>query len=513
MTTKTTPESSTPKFSSAVPLSSPPSTDAPTDGPKVVKWIQSNCVYGEGDKFGQPVRLDRFQKHFLYHLYELKADGSRRYRRALLEVPKGNGKTPISAWVGLYELCGPGRKSPVIPVAAASYSQADLLFGDMRTAVSESPTLSQVLEAFEGEIQIKGGAGRAYKVAAVAGTNDGQRPSCFLADEIHEWTGRKERVHLVIGNGCAKRDGSLQLNTTTPGFDIDSMAGRMHQYGLKVNAGEVVDDEFLFVWYGADETLYDLDDPDQLEAAIRAANPAAESFLNVADVKSRYYQIPRSEFCRYHLGQWTRSQEYWFPPGAWEACAKPGQSIPDGARVVLGFDGSFNNDSTALVACSLPTDDDYPHLEVVEAWEIPEGARPDWSVPIVDVEEMIRQACRRWDVVEIACDPYRWQRSLAILQSEGLPVIEFPQRMSHMTPATGAFFEATMNRQLSHSGDPRMDRHIANCVLKVDSSGQRLSKDAKGSPRKIDLAIAGVMAFARAFAVGNAPGEQEMHIW
>ena len=62
---------------------------------------------------------------------------------------------------------------------------------------------------FEGEIQVKDGPGRAYKIAAIAGTNDGQRPSTFLADEIHEWVGgNKERVHLVISNGCGKRDGS-----------------------------------------------------------------------------------------------------------------------------------------------------------------------------------------------------------------------------------------------------------------------------------------------------------------
>jgi phage terminase large subunit-like protein len=37
-----------------------------------------------------------------------------------------------------------------------------------------------------------------------------------------------------------------------------------------------------------------------------------------------------------------------------------------------------------------------------------------------------------------------------------------------------------------------------NAVLKTDNRGQRLSKDARFSARKIDLAVAAVMAFDRA---------------
>ncbi|HWS94468.1 MAG TPA: terminase large subunit, partial [Mycobacterium sp.] len=228
------------------PLSAPPLTDAPSDGPRAANWIQRNCVYGEGDHWGEPVRLETFQKLFLCWLFEKRPDGRYRYRRALLEVPKGNGKTSLAAWIGAYQLAH--QRSAVIPVAAASYDQAEILFGDLRSTVTESPTLPQVMVAFEGEVQLKNGPGRAYKVAAIAGTNDGMRPSTFLADEIHEWSqGSRERVHLVISNGTAKRDGSLVLNTTTPGWDLETLAGKMHNHALAVNSGEITDDEFLFV--------------------------------------------------------------------------------------------------------------------------------------------------------------------------------------------------------------------------------------------------------------------------
>jgi phage terminase large subunit-like protein len=489
------------------PRSAPPLTDADSDGPKVIAWIESNCVYGEGDKFGKPVRLELFQKIFLIWLFEKRSDGRLRYRRALLEVPKGNGKTPISAWVGAYRLAT--RPSAVIPVAAASYDQAELLFGDLRSAISESPTLKHTMETFEGEIQVKGSPSRAYKVAAIAGTNDGQRPDTFLADELHEWVGNKERVHLVIGNGCSKRAGALILNTTTPGVDPESLAGKLHEYGLKVNSGEIDDDEFLFVWWGVDPEKYNLNEPIQLAKAIRDANPAADLFLSVQDVLARYRQIPINEFLRYHLAVWTTTDEAWLPPGAWDKCADP-HPIPAGAEVTLGFDGSFNNDSTALVVSTIAPK---PHLDVVELWERPDTADQEWRVSIADVEAKIRESCKRWSVKEIVCDPFRWARTYQALEAENLPVVEFPQTPSRMTPATQHFYESVINQQLTHSGDVRLARHVENAVLRSDSRGMRIYKESKHSSRKIDLAVAALMAVDRAAFLAAEPAVPFFASW
>jgi hypothetical protein len=162
--------------------------------------------------------------------------------------------------------------------------------------------------------------------------------------------------------------------------------------------------------------------------------------------------------------------------------------------VVLGFDGSHNSDSTAVVAVSCGP---IPHIDVVSCWERPETAGEDWKVPVLDVEQAIRAACRRWNVKEIVADPFRWQRSLQLLADEGLPIVEFPQTTSRMTPATQRFYEAVLNHGLTHSGDPRLARHVGNAVLKVDSRGQRITKETKYSSRKIDLAVSAVMALDR----------------
>ena len=41
-------------------------------------------------------------------------------------------------------------------------------------------------------------------------------------------------------------------------------------------------------------------------------------------------------------------------------------------------------------------------------------------------------------------------------------MVTFPQSSERMVPATQRFYEAVVNGQLTHSGDPRLARHIEN---------------------------------------------------
>ncbi|MDR3662222.1 MAG: terminase large subunit, partial [Mycobacterium sp.] len=232
------------------------------------------------------------------------------------------------------------------------------------------------------------------------------------------------------------------------------------------------------------------------------ANPAIacdEPFLAEDGLEAARRTLREPVFRQLRLGQWpSGAAGGWIPGDVWAECAVD-WDIPDGSEVCLGFDGSFSNDSTALVAVSVEADGDPLHVDVVECWERPDGtAGRDWRVPILDVENAIREACRRWQVREIACDPFRWARTYQVLEDEGLPIVEYPQSASRMTPATQRFYEAVVNGTMTHSGDPRLARHIANAVLRADSRGTRILKEHKHSTRRIDLAVAAVMAFDRA---------------
>ena len=100
-------------------------------------------------------------------------------------------------------------------------------------------------------------------------------------------------------------------------------------------------------------------------------------------------------------------------------------------------------------------------------------------MPVADVEQTIRDACRRWQVVEIIADPFRWTRTLQALESERLPVVEFPHSPSRLTAATTDLYSAAVNGRLTPSGDPRLAAHVAAAVITEDARGMRLAKASR----------------------------------
>lgn len=501
-----------------------------------ITWAESMLVHGEGDLLGQPYRVPAWGRRAAYRILEF--DPNRLVMvgdveafayivsRVLAVCPKGSAKTEFIAALMLFLLAGPSlptpdgpvmRRSPNIPVAAGSWEQANKLFGDAATNMAKGTTdrpapLADYVECFDAEIQLKDGSGKLYRVAAVAGTNDGGLPTAGAADEIHEWTGRKRRVHLVLFQGLDKRANGLELNITTPDdADPESLLGELAAHGAKVASGEVDDPSFYYLHYGTDPKRVLLDaegnlDRDLLVAALEDATPAEwVSIEQRADniIRKKY---PLHEVRRYWLGAFARGEGHWLPEGAWEARAvNPGglgPPPPKGTPVVLAFDGSYRRDSTCIWGCTL---DGY--IFAVAAWERPDDAGPRWKVPRDEVKRAMADAMETWDVVELAPDPPGWSDEIEGWEATyGDVVVEFPtNQAARMAPACTRFYAAVAGGDedeaampLTHDGDPRLARHLRNAVTKRKPGGDVITKESLDSPRKIDIAIAAVVAFDRA---------------
>jgi phage terminase large subunit-like protein len=204
------------------------------------------------------------------------------------------------------------------------------------------------------------------------------------------------------------------------------------------------------------------------------------------------------------LNCWVSSQQAWLPQGAWDACRSSREFTPGKRGVVLGFDGSKTQDTTCLVAVTCDLE---PQVIVLGLWARPFDADADWEVPRGEVMDAIRHACHEYHVREVACDEYIWTSELNELEAEGIPIVVFPQTLTRMAPATQKFYEKVANRKISHDGNPNLAKHLDNAYLKSDSRGARLMKDSKNSRRKIDLAMAAVMAVDRADFWANEPLE------
>jgi phage terminase large subunit-like protein len=407
-------------------------------------------------------------------------------RQALVAIPAGNGKSTLAAAIGLYGLLADGVEGAQVLVVASDERQARIIFRTAKRMVELDRDLSARVQVFADHLLEPRTDSIFMALPADAGSLQGWDPSMALVDELHVVT---DDTFEAMSARAGKRDRSLLLAISTPPrAGDDGVMRRLVDHGR-----EGVDPSFYFAEFAAPAGCA-VDDED----AWTVANPALDDFLHRDALRATLPpKMRENAFRRYRLGQWVGVDDAWLPDGAWAACTDATRSIPDGAEVVLAFDGSFNGDTTVLTVATV---DQRPHIDLVELWEA-----AGTQVPIVDVEEAIRQACRRWRVLEIAADPFRWARSLQLLDGEGLPILEYPQSPGRMTPATSRFYEAVVNGQLTHSGDSRLARHIGNAILREDARGARLAKEKKDSPRRIDAAVAAVMAHDRAAALTGTP--------
>lgn len=466
------------------------------DGELYCRFVEAVCRVTKdsiASPAGELLKLRPWQRRTVGALRARRPDGRLRHRQALIGMARKNGKSGLAAGLALGGLVL-GPDGGEVYSCAADKEQARIVFGTARRMVELDPELSEMLKTYRDAIELPD-RGSVYRVlSAEAFTKEGLNPHEVYFDEVHAQPNRELWDVMALAMGARREPLMVGITTAGARFDSsgqDSLCYGLYEYGTRVALGEVVDPTFLMAWWepaaGVSADHRDID-------VWREANPGFDDLVAREDFESAIKRTPEPEFRIKRTNTWVVGGETWLPFGSWEAIESD-RAIPDGTPVVLGFDGSFNGDCTALVVASA----EQPlHVDVVELWERPRDATPDWQVPILEVEDKIRQACRRWQVLELACDPFRWARTYQILEAEGLPVVEFPQSPSRMTPATTRFYEAVMNQSMTQSGDPRLARHIGNAVLKADSRGTRIYKEHRNSNRRIDLAVAAVMAVDRA---------------
>lgn len=475
------------------------------EGDKLCTFIESFCTVTKdsmGGRAGDPIVLRDWQRTVLGMAFARRVDGRRKHRQALIGLPRKNGKSAIGSGIGLYGLLMSGQGAEVYS-CAADKDQAKIVFGVAKEMVNNSPDLSDMIKVYRDALEVPS-TGSVYKaVSSEAYTKEGLNPSMVIYDELHAAPTRE--LYDVMQLAMGARRNPILVAITTAGVKsdrsgTDSVCYGLYQYGERLASGEEVDDSFFMAWWGASS-----DDDHTSPEVWASANPGYDDLIDPEDLASAVRKTPENEFRTKRLNQWVSSAVAWLPGGAWDACKVSDlKAISERRPVVLGFDGSRTGDNTALVAVTV---DKNPQVQVLGLWEKPLDA-VDWRVPRGEVKALIRECCKRYSVYEVAWDEYLWIDAAEELEDEGIPVVIFPQNMSRMGPATQRFYELVTLKQIKHDGDPRLARHIGNAQLKTDTRGNRLAKDAKGSPRKIDLAVAAVMAADRAgwWLTQDAPG-------
>jgi phage terminase large subunit-like protein len=455
---------------------------------RAIRFIETYCRPPKGAGHGKPLKLARFQKEFLE---EALADG---IDAAILETPRGNGKSSGGGAFAVWALFDDDATgAPQVPIVATTIGQAiRSCYGVAVSMIKAEPELLRRSLIYTGiatpRVTVPFNEGELFPISSDPDGLQGLDPSLAIMDEIgfqpiEAW----ESLRLATG----KRERSLVVGVGTPGLDRQNAL--YHVRRLVTESGGLPG--VVYREYSAPPGC-DIDDRE----AWRAANPAIKAgFLRESALETDLGMSPEGHFRIFRLGQWVDGVDSWLGPNGrrlWDDLADPYDFVA-GAPTWVGVDVGLKRDSTAVVMVQR---DEAGHLRATCRLWIPTADQP---VDVTDVMEYLRELARAYDVQEVSFDPRFFDVPAKMLSDEGLPLIEVPQSVEHMTPACGNLLELIKRGEIHHDGDEALAMHVLNAVPRFNERGFTLQKSK--SRGRIDGCIALVLAADRVF---NAEPEE-----
>lgn len=432
-----------------------------------------------------------------------RIEGKRVYTEGYWQLSKKQGKSTLAAAAGLYFLVADQEPGAEVYAAATARDQARIVFEQAKAYVQASPLLARSVRVYKDVLHVPDTDSTFRVVSADAGKTEGWNPSANIIDELARHKSRDLYDTMTSQTGARSQPFTFVISNAPA--DTEGICYELFEAGqaaAKKRRGARRD---LYFYAPSVPKLQASD-----RRAWKRANPASWITLDYLEAQARKY--PPEVFQRRHLNIPGSGEASGFPEGAWDRLGRPGLEVELAGDVWAGVDLGLRHD-TAAVAWASPVDATDPETVLVvgaHVWGLhydPEKPAPaahevveDTRLPISLVEAFVEEElARRFTLVELAYDPWKFERSAQAFDEAGLcAVVEFPQWDSYMVPATETFYEDIVERRLAHSGDPIVAEHMANAVLAETGRGVRLAK--RRARRPMDAATALAIAVARARA-------------
>ena len=486
-------------------------------------------VHSKGKFAGQPFHLLDWQYlDVIGPIYGWRrADGSRRYRRAYVEIPKKNGKSTIASGVALYHLVADGESGAEVYLSAADRDQAGIVYTEAANMVHASAELSAILEVRKATklILYPDERSKLEAIAADADSAEGKNASAIILDELHAWRGR-EFFESILYSGRA-REQPLMFMITTAGDDMTGVCYEEHEKAIRVMKGEEFDDRYFGYIRAAD-----VDDDWKSPATWAKANPSLGVTIKEDEFAADCAEAagnPRKEnaFKRYGLNLWIGASAAWISSDVWASCY---EAFNEEQLAELdawgGIDLSRTQDLSALVWI-VPVDELYYVVERLfmpkdlirekeKTDKVPYGAwvQEGWITAtegnVVDykyIRSAVRKDAEIFTVAEIGFDPYNAEYlcNQQLREEDGLETIAVAQTMAKMGPPSTAFESLLKQRRFRHRKNPALDWMVGNAVAKEDEN-KNIRPNKLRSRGRIDGLIALLIGLSRALPAEGAGG-------
>lgn len=475
------------------------------------------CENIKGPLVGRTIELMDWQKFIFANVFGWVERGGtiRRYRQAAIFVPRGNGKTTISAPVALYVTFGEGEGGAEGYAAAVTRDQARILFDTAQNMVRRSARMRRELglgvlanSIFQDET-----ASSFVPLSSDAKALDGLNLAVGVCDEIGSH--KTSEVYDALITATGKRTQPLLLSISTATGNNSGIGKQIWDYGLRVLQKNADDARFFCAIYSIDDT----DDPWAEETWVKA-NPGWGTSVQPDAIRAIMRQArnnPAQEAAAKtrHLNIWIGADEALFSMRSWHQCTDKTLALDEfeGRPCHLALDLASKTDLAAL-AILFPESDGYAafarcyinEAAVMEArnasypgWAgdghlvITGGNETDYSVIEADIFDL----CRRFDVQSVAYDPWGATQFAQRLSSERVPTVEFRANTQNFSEPTKELDAAMRSGRIRHDGNPVLAWCIGNVVGHYDARGNVYPRKPRPE-NKIDGATALIMAIGRA---------------
>lgn len=478
-------------------------------GLRNIRWIESMCRIPDGKMVGKPVKLTTAQKKWIRSIYDSPT------RTFILSMARKNAKTATSAFLLLLHLCGPEAKpNSQLYSAAQSREQAAILFGYASKVVRMSPDLSEYVAVKESaKTLVCSELGTVYRaLSADASTAYGLSPVFSVHDELGQVRGPRSELYEAIETASAAHDSPLSIIISTQApTDADLLS-------------LLIDDALT----GADPRVKvalhtaPLDMDPFTDAAIRAANPHFDVFMNQEEVRKQATdakRLPSMEagFRNLILNQRVEAKTPFVTRTIWQENGAEPSSLR-GQKIAGGLDLSSVSDLTALVLTS--EDGDVEPTFWLPGEGIAAKSRADrvpydvWAeqglleltpgraIEYEFVAHRLREVFDAYDVQALAFDRFGmrhlrpWLTKAGFTEEELARFVDFGQGFLSMSPAIRTLEEKLLAKKLRHGNHPVLTMCAMNAVVVKDPAENRKFTKAKNTGR-----IDGMVALAMSVGV------------
>jgi phage terminase large subunit-like protein len=487
---------------------------------RVCKFI-SLLTHIQGPKAGERIELEPWQCFALTEVFGWvwKTTGTRRFKRAYLEVPKGNGKTIIAAGIALYLLAADNEKGADVIATASSLEQARLCLDTARNICLKDRVLQSKfgIEVLAHKVTQPRSVSKLRGLPAKGSATEGTSVHGAVLDELH--LAKSRAPYDSLRTATSKRPQSILICITTAGNDIAGICYEVHQHVEGILSGDKVDESFFGIIY-----TIDLNDDWRIESSWRKANPNWGVSVDAQGLREEFGRAlmlaSMEEGAKQkHLCVWSNDlgETPFLQLEKVRKCYNADLKEDLEGEVAIGMDLASRLDLTAVAKLHAKTVDDELHYYCfVKAWLPSEtvalsrnaqyagwvkgGILTETPGSIVDlsyVEEYVNEILLGHNVRQVTFDPLQSNLLITRLQKihpdKENVFVEMTQSAKYFTPGMLLLEELVADGRF-HTNSPLLTWCLANLRCKKGFGNLMFPVRPKNVEQKIDGAIAAIMA-------------------